>query len=665
MAKGNKQQKSKKRLEDRLKEVVGAPVKQGGASDTTLHTSGNRFKFGGKRKKKEKDPVNASLTAIYEGHPSKEWLNTLEHGRRKTWTMIVAAVLGLMLLMMAAAWIGFWWWGGRGFGGNGVEIQIEGPEHVRVGQEISYFINWYNVAREPLATTEFRVSFPNDFVLSNIDPEPTSEPMVFRLGAQSVEARGTIKVTGRFTGALGTKSAIQVIGTYRPASFNSDFEELKTKEIEYTDSVLEGSLEAPVKVLPGDGVTLSYEVMNASSERIEGLHARFNLPEGFVRAGADTEHALDEFEYIMPLEPLDPGASETVTLEGSFALGSGGDILIQAEAGFLLMDNEFAPAERSEATISVLAGDLDIDLVINGSQDDRRVSLGEWQRIAIAYENATEEELKDVELALHFNAGSSEAEAPEDIALVDWEDLDDDAEGERDGNRLVFTAEEIEHLESLGPNEDGFIEISVPIVTNVSPEQDVPINVYVEALIGSVGDDEVNRTVKTKPIVLRLQSDADIDSVARYTSEEGAPVGSGPLPPVVGSSTTYRIEWTLQKSLHELDRISVSANLPPAVLWGGEKEVGAGNVDYDPDTKLVTWTINKMPEDVNDLLLSFDVILRPSEADLGRFGQLLGETRFEFTDAALGESILRTASSLTTDLPDDPIAKRKGVVSRP
>ena len=62
---------------------------------------------------------------------------------------------------------------------------------------------------------------------------------------------------------------------------------------------------------------------------------------------------------------------------------------------------------------------------------------------------------------------------------------------------------------------------------------------------------------------------------------------------------------------------------------------------------------------------SCHVKLSPSEADVGRFADLLSETRFEFTDKNIDESVIRTSPSLNTDLPDDPIAKRKGVITKP
>lgn len=634
--------------------------------DVSKVPSKGSLKTSDEKKSQEIDgeKVSESLEVIYEGQPSKEWLNTLDRGRRKTWVVVLSTIAILSAFVAVIAWVGFWFWGGSGFSGKGIEIQIEGPDQVSIGQEVSYYVNWFNISREPLASTEFRVSFPNDFIVTSVDPEPTSVPLVFRLGAQSIEGRGTMKITGVFTGSLGTKSAIQVITTYRPASFNSNFEGLQSKDIEYTQSILKGSLDVPTNIVPGEEIVLKYTVSNSGSRTMENLRARFHLPEGFAPTASTTQGGLDDRMIESDLGTLEGGVSKTVELYGTFAARSGGEFPLVAEAGFVLGDGTFAPAQRSESTLSILAGDLDLMLVVNGSQEDRSADLGEWQRLAISYENLSGKDLGNVEIALYLEPSYPEGVAHEN-KYIDWEKLDDPLKGIQEGDAIRFDKGQIEELKRLLPESKGVIEVSVPLLSALAPTDDVPLTFYVEAKIQDVAGSRVDRVIKTKPITLHVRSDAKIDGVARYTSEEGAPLGAGPLPPVVGSSTTYRVEWHIAKTLHVLDKIVVTATLPSSASWSGEREVGAGEIVCDQDKKLITWTINKMPQDVNELFVSFDVSIRPAEADFGRFAQIMSETRFEFLDSTLNESVLRTSPALTTDLPDDALAKRKGVVAKP
>ncbi len=609
---------------------------------------------------------------IYKGKPTKEWMNTFERGHRQTWLILLVSFLSVIILALFAMWGGLVWFGKTGFNGQGISVQVEGPQEISIGSEVTYFINWFNTAHEPLATTEFRVSFPSDFVVTNVVPQPTAagsadqapasnspQSMTFRLGAQEIEAHGAIKVTGRFTGALGTKSAVQVIAMYRPASFNSDFEALVTKDVAYTTSVLSGVITAPVKVIPGDALTVSYRVTNDGTDSMSGIVAKVTLPDGFIPASS-TLAVAENGEVSVPIGTLAGGTSSTVSIRGAFSLSAHGDRKIHAEAGVLTADGAFASAQTSDASVSVLAGDLKVDLVINGSQNDRSANPGDMQRISIGYMNTSDEVLKNVVLTLRF--AGVQASSTQEIALADWTQLTDPQTGTRVGNTVSYTKDQVKEFEELAPNAAGTIELSVPLRSQIAPMDDVPLNASVEARVASVGDTKVNRTVKTTPIVIRLRSDALIDAAARYSNDEGIRLGSGPLPPTVGTSTTYRIEWHLTKSLHELSRVIVSATLPDGVNFGSVKEVGAGDVGFDVDKKLVTWQINRMPESVGDLLSSFDVSISPSEADVGRFANLLGETRLEFVDSTLNESVLRTSPALTTELPDDTLAKKKGVI---
>lgn len=623
-------------------------------------------------KAKEMDNVTASLSAIYGKQPgtAPEDLTRLVHGKRRTWLLFVLGSAAFLSLLAIVAWIGFLWWNGRAYAA-GLQIVVEGPSRIALGQETTYFINWFNRSKDPLAAAELRVTFPSDFMLSAMEPQPTQHgegntAFTYRLGSQPAEARGTVKVTGTFTGALGTKSAIQVIATYRPATRSNDFEALVTRELEYADSVVDGTLELPPKVLPGDRVSIVYRVINKGDVALQGLEARVHLPEGFVRDATGTGELIDGRVVRVALSSLEAGASSTVRIQGAFALGAHGDTPVHAEAGRIGADGAFAAAQKTDGTLSVLGGDLSVKLMINGSDKDRSVILGERQRVAISYENTSGETLDDVVLRIHFGGDPSRpGSTSSSVDMVDWEALEDSAGGTRDRDVLSYTSEEIGQLKQLAASGDGLIELSVPLSAHATSGRDVPIRAWVEATIGAVDGVKVNRTVTTQPITLRLQTDASLSAVARYASEEGAPVGSGPLPPVSGTSTTYRLEWEISKSLHALERITVTANLPKGVEFVATKEVEAGDVSYDADRRLVTWKLNALPVDIPTNRVSFDVKLTPSEADIGRFAPLLGETRFEFIDRALGESLLRTSPGLSTDLPEDALAKGKGVVKKP
>ncbi|MBU1908204.1 hypothetical protein KKF59_03725, partial [Patescibacteria group bacterium] len=585
--------------------------------------------------------VEDSLSAIYRDESGKmPDLTKLEPTKSRWWLFALITSMVFVAFVLAAVWAGFSYFKPfRGFSGQGLEIMIEGPEKVSLGAETTYFINYKNLTSEPLASADLRVSFPTDFVVTQVEPQIADTALFWRLGAIPVDGRGTITVRGIFTGALGTVTAVQVVGNYRPASFNSDFEALATKVLNYSDSVLEGDLQVPVKILPGDEAAFTYTVQNKGDKALTGLYCRFTLPEGFQLETTSTAFSIDGRNLLTPLPDLAEGASTTVDVKGVFASGISGEVHVIAETGRLGEDGAFLTGQKSETSFTVLAGDLSLKLVVNGKDTDAAIAYGVPLHFGISYENTSSEDLKNVVLHLRFESASGTSSS-NNALLVDWQDYVENASGTRKGNEIIWDDDSIAALKRLPPREEAMLDVSLKALPAVSGTDDLAVRAVLEAEIGSVGETKVNRVVKAAPIVLRYLSDADFFSEARFFSEEGVQVGAGPLPPLVGQGTKYRVEWAVKKNFHELKNLKITATLPKIAMWTNNTLVEAGELSYDENTRMVTWTLNKMPEDVDRLLIDFDITITPTEADANRFAKLLGESKFEAADVNANASLL-------------------------
>jgi hypothetical protein len=623
---------------------------------------------------KKEDAVEESLSTIFrDEHGEMPDLTKLDHRRRSPLLMASIGIAAFITILIAVAWAGFILFKPfRGFEGEGLQIDIDGPRRVVLGEETTYFINWRNAASEPLAAADIRVNFPVDFSVTRVEPAPTGDGFAWRLGSVPYGGRGTVTVHGVFSGALGTKTAVQAVGSYRPASFNSDFEALATRELEYADTVLSGTMVVPQKAIPGDTIRLTYMIQNLGLTPMKHLEARITLPPGFVRAASSTsEGGLDERTVRLPVGDLAGGASATVAVIGAFASGHAGEASIHAETGRIGGDGSFQAAQKTDATFIVLSGDLTLKLVVNGGDTDQTIGYGDILRVAIGYENAADEAIKDVTIRFRVQPFASSGTAPTagtktivEPAYIDWEHVEDVASGTISGNSIIWSRSKMSDLDRLAPRQDGSVEFALPTLLSATGSPSV-FQIVAEATMQSVGDTVVNRTVTTAPIALRFRTDADLAVEARYFSEEGAPLGSGPLPPVAGQTTRYRIFWDLTKTVHEVRNIRVSATLPKRVAWPNKTTISAGEIRYDEASRIVSWTLNRMPKDVDEAHVTFDVDLTPSDFDIGRFADLLGDTRFETLDADINEQVTRSKPALSTDLQNDEGARSKGVVRKP
>jgi hypothetical protein len=608
--------------------------------------------------------VEEGLTAIFkDDQGAMPDLKTFEPRRSRWWVYALLAATTFLVALITAAWAGFSVFKPfRGFSGQGLAILIEGPERIALGQETSYFIHYQNRTSEPIADAVVKISFPSDFVVAAVEPAPTDESQTWRIGALPVDGRGTIKIRGTFTGAIGTQTAIQVVGTYRPSSVRSDLDALATKVITYAESVLIGTLEVPVKVLPGDRVTFVYHLENRGQEPFQSLRAHLTLPDGFQLDATSTAKLLGRTAEML-VGTIAPGASSTMRLSGSFASGASGEAHVIAEAGRLSSEGVFLSSQKVETSFMVLAGDLSLKLVVNGQDQDIPIAYGSALRFGIGYENTASEDLEDVRI--RFRLEQESPTGTKATSLLDWTTLIETSSATRSGQSLAWDKTGIPTLGRLPPREEGTIGFSLNALPSSSGTSALAVRAILEAEVRKVGTTTVNRIVRAIPMILRYSSDVRASTEARYFSEEGAPLGSGPLPPLVGQTTTYRVEWKLEKQFHELANLKLRATLPNGVAWTGTTVDDAGSLLYDEATRSIQWTLNRMPADIHEQTIRFDLAVTPNEADANRFAKVMGETRFEATDVVTGETIIRTNSALTTDLETDESATGKGVVRKP
>lgn len=636
-----------------------------------------RFSFSGKSAEKESKKrdgrIEEGLEAIYlkdKGAPMDDLAKISRRNRHRLLRFFGFAA-AILVLLSALAWAGLLFFQPEQTSGSGLVIAIDGRESVTLGQETTYVIEWSNQDFQPASDAEIRVSYPPEFQGASFFPEPTGrDPLVWHLGRLAPGARGRITVHGVFLGELGGAGAIQAIGTYRPNDSEQSADTVVAKAVRYTESVFDSALEAPAKVTSGEAFDVSFVIFNRSDRDREGLLARIKLPQGFVPSASSSSLPgnLDEQRWwTAGLETLPSNTTTTVRLAGAFISGTSGEQAFTAEVGSRDVRGGFLALQRAELLLPVIAGDLGLHFVVNGSDLDRTIAPGEPLRLAIGFENTSPEELGDVSFVLSFES-VVDGKSSTGTTLLDWKSLEDRTGGVSSTRGRIQTirydSDVLAMLGSLAPQQRGTVELALPTLGAPSGTRDARIRISLEGAFATVGKDTVNRVIRTKPVELRYRTDADFAVEARYFTEEGAPVGSGPLPPQAGKTTSYRVTWRIEKTLHELSDVAVTALLPNIAAWSDKGLSDAGTVAYDPQTRLVSWTLNRMPPDVQSLEASFEVQVTPDETDIGRFAAVLRESGLVATDVDTGESVRINKPPLTTDLQNDEGAAGKGVVRK-
>ncbi|MBI5793865.1 DUF11 domain-containing protein [Candidatus Uhrbacteria bacterium] len=604
-----------------------------------------------RRKRHSSREIKQELRSIYtrDGHIPN--LTKLDRAGRSGFTRLLIKLILLFGFLSAIAWGGFFLFSQGFFHDNEtLVLTVEGPDEVKSGEPSSFTFIYENTGSVPIASLKMKLNVPDSFhVLSSV-PEP-DESGEWTIGSVSAGSDGKITVSGVFLSEVPSSQRLQALYTYKPANFNSDFQDIATHKVEIVDSVVALSLTGPEKALAGDTSEYVVNVQNTGSEPVYNLRVTPNLPQDFSLSQSDP--ALGENETSWNILTLAPGELKAITLKGSFTSTASGEQKVSVSVGFV--DDELTlPQATQEVVTDVLGGSVAFSVIVNGSNENQNAQVGDSLRISIDYENASEETVED--LSFDMNLTGQNGAVP-----IDWSraDLGD---GSRSGNTISWDQSAISSLKKLDPDDSSVIDLLLPVSSELNLGDADAFTITVTLTLGKVGNVTSTRILDATPITVSLNSDVRVNAQARYYSESGSAIGSGPLPPKVGETTSYRVYLNVTNSLHTLSGVKMSTTIPQDVTWLDNTDTDIGTVSYNATTRLVTWSISKMPVTVGHAGAWFDVLIHPDAGDVGRFVKLANTTSFEAKDTVTNESLSESLSELTSELPEDDFAKGEGVV---
>lgn len=604
------------------------------------------------------DPeVEKEIETIYQEEGDERDMTRLVQTKRSTLRRVLAGAVVFFALLTVVSWAGFLFFSGsqNKFSGDKVELLIEGDAGITGGSVETYVFRYKNNESIPLGTASLEIRLPKEFQLVSSEPAPVGN--AWKLGSIAPGKEGIITLRGTVLAPKDKPLDFQAILTYRPADFNSEFQKVTTRTVAVSDSVIDLTVDGPAKAMPGDKITLLLKYKNESELDAVGARVTADFPAAFIPESSEPKSTNDSIsEWLLPA--LKAGAEGSIAVSGSFASNAQGKVDLPFNVGFSDADGSFLPQEQVVFTSGVIKGDLVTTLILGGKAENQQVSFGDTLHFAVGYKNAGESTLGNVTLTLVIDA------LPIPGAMLRWNELKDTRGGAKNENSVTWTSKQVPALATIKPGEEGLIDIDLPILTApIADQKEYSITSWIESTIETVDGEKVGRTAKSQPIVAKIGSDVTVVEDARYFNADGVPVGSGPLPPKVGESTTYRVFWNITNSLHELADLRLAVPLPDGVVWNGVSNVDAGSLRYDGAASKMIWTLNRLPTNITKLGINFDLAITPTPEQAGKLPTLVDALIFEATDRATGETIILSAPPLTTALENDLVAAGKGRVT--
>ena len=171
---------------------------------------------------------------------------------------------------------------------------------------------------------------------------------------------------------------------------------------------------------------------------------------------------------------------------------------------------------------------------------------------------------------------------------------------------------------------------------------DLTVNVFARRVAESSATEQLIGTIKKQG---KYSSSVLLGSQIGYG---GIFTNSGPIPPVVGQTTSYTATIVAEAGANDLEDVVANTSLPIHVTWL-EQHQGDGTLIYNNVSKQIEWQVGTIDSNVRKEI-SFTVSILPSISQLGITPVLVNKQELVAEDRFTGDTLRETAGQITTEL---------------
>lgn len=617
------------------------------------------------KEKAEISPLEDIYQAKREDEP-KDYFSTFEKsGKMAAWKKWLIGFFAVLLILAGSSVAGFFAFSSKKkFSGQNIKLEFQGPQTVSSGDSFSFTVLYENNETLMLKNAELTLNFPESFSFEESSPLPGNEfKNSWDLKNIPAGNKGKIIIKGRIVGENNSSKAISARLNFEPENFSSPFDVRKDYLVRLNDSALKINLDLPPRIAPNSRFIGKISLSNGSKTAIKDIKLEITMPSDFTveKIEPASKNSIWEITELLPDKPYE------ITIAGSLAGANGEYKEIKAKASLRNDKNEFIAQTETNALISMINPNLETVILTNDKIGAITVDWGDTLAVSLKVKNAGDQIIRDVAGQLTI-----------DSTAIDWSNIRWTIQGKlisvKNSSQkiLSWTKDEFPDLLELSPGKETILSATLPIIErppkNVSAK-DLVVAIEGQAVSKNVVDLEgVEIKSEAMPVEVRITTQVQLRPEARFTDDEYQPLGTGPVPPEVGKTTAYQIQWYLSNASNEVTDAKITTTLPQNVYWKGG-ETGSGTLSFDPATREVAWTINRVPArsglDLSGLSANFMVSITPKDSEIGSAVTLTEQTSLEALDGFTNQIIQKKFDVLTTDLPTDPSYAGKGKVVAP
>lgn len=597
--------------------------------------------------------VDQSLMEIYQDERGEAVDVSKFSIRRRRWWFKLIAIAIYSLVVLILGWFGYNYYTSYRAKNDLFTVNIETDKDIVAGQEFTYKINYKNTGSVAMSDVEVKIDWPEAFIFSKAEPMATQNNNYWQIGELAPQASGVIVVTGKLINKIGENNQAQIVANFRPNNLSSAFKVSQENNIILSDSSLLIGLSAPDTLSLGRNNEIAVSYQAKESNQIDNLLLTINQPDwGEVKLlGADNKiiEPTAAGVWLLNQPQSEVNGLKMIIIPDQDSSGDK-NLLLKIETK---IGDKLYLVDSRDFEFKVVNSRFNLLLKVNDNNSGGGVSAGQVLNYRIDYVNQGETNLSNLKIVASLNG-----------AWLDWSSLKDQDKGQIDGQKIYWTKKELPGLALLKPGASGSINFSIKLKDweNGDKNDAGEISSFVYYTTEDEVDSELKEDQKSNTVNHQLNSNLGFQESIMYFNEDNIAVGSGPLPLVVGEMTNFKVYWHLSNTKHDLRDLTVVADLPDYVTWGGKNYTAEGEISYDQDKHQVIWKLDKMSAEVDDLVGEFSIGVTPRADQKERIIILMSGSTVKATDNATGSLLEVSSKAKTSQLEDDEIVETDGIV---
>jgi|AntAceMinimDraft_16_1070373.scaffolds.fasta_scaffold00428_16 hypothetical protein len=535
--------------------------------------------------------------------------------------MINKIIIFLIIGVLIFGAIGYSLYQGNSYSKEILRLEIFGPETVIIGEEIEYSVRLKNNGDirldEPILTFEY----PN-----------TAEPAngeFMRVIKESEELGGAIypgqekifKFKTRIFGEQGEIKEAKAMVSYRPRNLKATYVSKTSHLITVGEVPLTFEFDAPSGVGSGQEMNFSLNYFSSIDYPLSDLEIRINYPTAFNLKGIEPKGISDEEWRISHLSKAEGGR---IDIRGSIDGETGTTDVFKSEIG-LWQRGEFIVLKRTTRQIKIVEPSLYITQTINNSTN-YIANPGDLLHYEIIFKNIGNNPLQHLFLASKFNG-----------QLFDFETIRSSLGRSQLGdNSIIWDWHDVPKLQFLDTGEEATVEFWINLKDNV--ENITKARLENEIILGQARRKFVTKVKTNLELVQNVFVDDEI-----FGSQ-------GNFPPQVGEESLFTVLWRVKNYYNPVKDAKMQAILPFQVKLTGQ--VLPQKLAFDPITREIVWSIGDLDPNQGveePLQLAFQIMLKPTSTQKGKFVPLVGMITVSALDAWAEQQVEATSTQITTE----------------